>query len=199
MKAYLPKWLLSGGRDEALPHKLVLQWHWALPPAGTDLRSTNLHESQDRVECRGLRPGTLPHHRTCGFPHPAVELSSSSLQDLMASGSQFAEGPRWSAQTTSLALPRYATRPVRWRQLLAVAPLRPVHAASAHVPSCYATATRKASGCAVVSIPPAGRLRPDPRPVGSIPTSLECTAASRLSALCWFDSGFRAASPVPLL
>ena len=21
----------------------------------------------DRVECRGLRPGTLPHHRTCGF------------------------------------------------------------------------------------------------------------------------------------
>ena len=29
----------------------------------------------DRVECRGLRPGTLPHHRTCGFPHPAVEAS----------------------------------------------------------------------------------------------------------------------------
>ena len=29
----------------------------------------------DRVECRGLRHGTLPHHRTCGFPHPAVERS----------------------------------------------------------------------------------------------------------------------------
>jgi len=27
---------------------------------------------RDRVGCRGLRPGTLPHHRTCGFPHPAV-------------------------------------------------------------------------------------------------------------------------------
>ena len=27
----------------------------------------------DRVECRGLHPGNLPHHRTCGFPHPAVE------------------------------------------------------------------------------------------------------------------------------
>jgi len=30
---------------------------------------------RDRVGCRGLRPGTLPHHRTCGFPHPAVERS----------------------------------------------------------------------------------------------------------------------------
>jgi hypothetical protein len=27
---------------------------------------------QDRIGCRGLRPGTLPHHRTCGFPHTAV-------------------------------------------------------------------------------------------------------------------------------
>src|ERR1017187_8196447 len=27
---------------------------------------------KDRVGCRGLRPGTLPHHRTCGFPHTAV-------------------------------------------------------------------------------------------------------------------------------
>ena len=32
--------------------------------------------ADDRVECRGLRPGTLPHHRTCGFPHPAVEPSN---------------------------------------------------------------------------------------------------------------------------
>jgi len=31
--------------------------------------------ADDRVGCRGLRPGTLPHHRTCGFPHPAVGLS----------------------------------------------------------------------------------------------------------------------------
>ena len=29
----------------------------------------------DRVGCRGLRLGTLPHHRTCGFPHPAIERS----------------------------------------------------------------------------------------------------------------------------
>ena len=27
----------------------------------------------DRVGSRGLRPVTLPHHRTCGLPHPAVE------------------------------------------------------------------------------------------------------------------------------
>ena len=25
-----------------------------------------------RVGCRGLRPGTLPHHRTYGFPYPAL-------------------------------------------------------------------------------------------------------------------------------
>ena len=27
----------------------------------------------DRMGLRGLRPAALPHHRTCGFPHPAVE------------------------------------------------------------------------------------------------------------------------------
>jgi hypothetical protein len=29
----------------------------------------------DRVERRGLRLGALPHHWTCGFPHPAIERS----------------------------------------------------------------------------------------------------------------------------
>jgi len=29
----------------------------------------------DRVGYRGLRPGALSHHRTCGFPHSAVERS----------------------------------------------------------------------------------------------------------------------------
>ena len=29
----------------------------------------------DRVEVTGLRPSPLPHHRTCGFPHTAVEVS----------------------------------------------------------------------------------------------------------------------------
>ena len=31
----------------------------------------------DPVGHRGLHPGALPHHRTCGFPHPAVERSGS--------------------------------------------------------------------------------------------------------------------------
>ena len=30
----------------------------------------------DRVGSRRLRTVTLPHHRTCGFPHPAVEPGS---------------------------------------------------------------------------------------------------------------------------
>jgi hypothetical protein len=32
----------------------------------------------DRVGPTGLRPSALPHHRTCGFPHPAVEPSGLS-------------------------------------------------------------------------------------------------------------------------
>ena len=31
----------------------------------------------DRVGCRGLRPGTIPHHRTYGFPYPAVGPAAS--------------------------------------------------------------------------------------------------------------------------
>src|SRR5713101_6105823 len=44
--------------------------HVTSPLAGTPAR--RLINEVDRVGCRGLRPGTLPHHRTCGFPHPAV-------------------------------------------------------------------------------------------------------------------------------
>src|ERR1700750_2285982 len=32
--------------------------------------------AKDRVGSRRLRTVTLPHHRTCGFPHPAVEPGS---------------------------------------------------------------------------------------------------------------------------
>src|SRR5882724_2001281 len=41
----------------------------------------------DRVGCIGLRLCTLPHHRTCGFPHPAIEGSGPVTRwprDLMA-------------------------------------------------------------------------------------------------------------------
>jgi hypothetical protein len=44
----------------------------------------------DRVEWLRLRPATLPHHRTCGFPHTAVELSGPQPQDPMALGNRFA-------------------------------------------------------------------------------------------------------------
>ena len=30
------------------------------------------HCSRERVGVTGLRPSPLPHHRTCGFPHPAI-------------------------------------------------------------------------------------------------------------------------------
>jgi len=37
-----------------------------------------------------LRPGALPHHRTCGFPHPAVERGGLNgwPQDPMALGAR---------------------------------------------------------------------------------------------------------------
>ena len=33
----------------------------------------------DRVGLTGLRPSVLPHHRTCGFPHTAVESGKLNL------------------------------------------------------------------------------------------------------------------------
>ena len=48
--------------------------------------------SGDRVGSAGLRPLTLPHHRTCGFPHPAVEplslLSGSSRRIFLGTAAQ---------------------------------------------------------------------------------------------------------------
>ena len=38
-----------------------------------------LIESDDRMGSRGLRPVTLPHHRTCGFPHLAVETGDGHV------------------------------------------------------------------------------------------------------------------------
>ena len=35
-------------------------------------------DAPDRVGLTGLRSSALPHHRTCGFPHPAVESSGLS-------------------------------------------------------------------------------------------------------------------------
>ena len=46
----------------------------------------------DRVECRGLRPGTLPYHRTYGFPYTAVEPTACLLAALTGlSVERFAE------------------------------------------------------------------------------------------------------------
>jgi hypothetical protein len=40
-----------------------------------DIASTQ--QAVDRAALTGLRPSGLPHHRTCGFPHPAVEQGGS--------------------------------------------------------------------------------------------------------------------------
>ena len=35
---------------------------------------------KNRVECRGLRPRTLPHHRTYRFQYPAVGVTRGSFE-----------------------------------------------------------------------------------------------------------------------
>ena len=43
-------------------------------------------KASDRVELTGLRPLALPHHRTCGFPHPVVESSGLCPRKLPRQG-----------------------------------------------------------------------------------------------------------------
>jgi methylisocitrate lyase len=42
------------------------------PEAMVELEQYRRFVAADRVGLTGLRPSALPHHRTCGFPHPAV-------------------------------------------------------------------------------------------------------------------------------
>jgi hypothetical protein len=75
-----------------------------------DVKGGHLSESaaRDRVGCRGLRLGTLPHHRTCGFPHPAVGPSRSLPSQARSPGTPNTPtgwGP--SAFGQSLASPRW--------------------------------------------------------------------------------------------
>ena len=104
-----------------------------------------------------MRSATLPHHRTCGFPHPAVELSGAGPQGLMASGNRYVGGPRWTEPCASFLSLRCATRPCYLRPPSAEGRSVPVRAASARVPFDYATVTRTISGCADVSSLPAGK------------------------------------------
>ena len=97
-----------------------------------ELAPASAHEQRsvkpcvDRVERPGLRPAALPHHRTCGFPHPAVE----------AGGSYFtarSDGMRkpWSRNTLLLrALCRLPVRamgqaPFRVEATFSIGPLTP--------------------------------------------------------------------------
>jgi hypothetical protein len=75
---------LSRGHDEGSRGTLVLvldakfrgrgrgrcgkSYGVAVHPQGTRKRGA----LDDRMGTRGFRPVSLPHHRTCGFPHPAV-------------------------------------------------------------------------------------------------------------------------------
>ena len=55
-----------------------------------------MNRAPDRVGYRGLRPGTLPHHRTYGFPYPAVGPSGCTYppQDRQAANHRPPPVPR---------------------------------------------------------------------------------------------------------
>ena len=80
--------------------------------------------SGERVGVMGLRPPPLPHHRTCGFPHPAVELSgglpspvrSQSMPDTRVGWATSSLGPRlvspeWRPQLSRSAVSSVRSRP----------------------------------------------------------------------------------------
>jgi hypothetical protein len=52
-----------------------LRQTWKSSPENLTPCTSKRRCQKDRVELTGLHPLALPHHRTCGFPHPAVESS----------------------------------------------------------------------------------------------------------------------------
>ena len=114
-----------------------------------------------------MRPVTLPHHRTCGFPHPAVGTCGVRLPlDPMASESRNGEGWRLRAQCAgSLSRPSARLRG-NSPPPSAAAPSGPVGVAVSLFLLVYATVARSTLEYAVESIPPVGRSGGDPRSVG---------------------------------
>ena len=69
-----------------------------------DLNIFSFRLPSDRVESRGFRPVTLPHHRTCGFPHPAVRHIDFTRKPLMASESHIDARLRLKGLSEGLAI-----------------------------------------------------------------------------------------------
>ena len=76
---------LLSARSKLIPVHTHSRRRSATPVFGVGTEASFRDSNLDGVGCMGLAPSTLPHHRTCGFPHPAVELSSPVVwpQDLM--------------------------------------------------------------------------------------------------------------------
>ena len=87
----------------------------------------------DRVGLTGLRPPALPHHRTCGFPHPAVEPSGLCPQASTEVNVHWTPSCIWVRDAKDLATTRLApcgNPPARTR------PAAPVAAAVATPGTC---------------------------------------------------------------
>ena len=162
------------------------------------IRTGSAAEAADWVECRGLRPGTtLPHHRTCGFPHPAVErrFHFTGKQGLMVSRTRGVATPRCLTHSASSSWPQFAT--FLWNCAPPSTGVRsvPVAAAFAVVRASSSTAARSSSECGAVSNLPVDGGCGDPRPAGSSPTSRERRRSrfSLSSALSFFGPSHRSA------
>ena len=114
--------------------------------------------SEDQVGSPGFRPVSLLHHRTCGFPHPAVEPSESRYRKI-----------RWHEEAVTTQRPNLqpcvhgrsighelgaSARAHRLEQFGMKLPIVVAHAPDRRH---NAIAARSISGCVVESIPPAGK------------------------------------------
>ncbi len=109
----------------------------------------------DRVGVTGLRPLPLPHHRTCGLPHPAVEPSGFKLpQDPMERINPNAGDGRCSRRCVrSDCAPISRPRPHYWPVAVAD-PSPPVASARSPDPAGYASVARRTCADGGVSSPP---------------------------------------------
>src|SRR5688500_6527559 len=131
----------------------------------------------DRVGTVRLRSGSLPHHRTCGFPHPAVEPTEAGRANRMEPKTRNGGGSSCSKPYEVTGSWRYATHPVANWPPSAVLRSGRVVVSGAFVRGVHASGTRTASGLAVESNPPTGPQAGYLQPSRNSSTNPECTAA----------------------
>src|SRR5260221_2334623 len=154
--------------------------------------------AEDRVGCMGLRPATLPHHRTCGFPHPAVEPSRLRVRQDLREGESRSGAVRCCLMPGVVPAGRpLAKRRDDWSLRLTLCPEAPAGAGCATALCGRAISTRSTFGYVDGPNPPVRKGGSAPRPVGNIPTSLGCSGSNHPAIAYSCHCGDRSISREP--